>query len=374
MRKILGLAAGLIIGVISGAHAETVKIGIVEALSGPPVIVDFGESYLQGIQLAFKEYKASNPKRDIEIVVYNDEANPQRSVSLVQRLIASDQVSAIVGTVNAGSVVAFAPLAQQAGVPLMIGPATATDITTKFIDQKPSYIFRCSMVERFMTDAVLDWAVKHYKSIGMIHTTSGYGMFALNEVQSGMAARGRTLAAVEAAAPTVSDMTPQALKMKDAGVDLVLIYHDSPELIFRAFQKLDYKPATAAGWGLSSQMAVNVIGKEAIEGGVMAQAFDIEDPKAREFDAKMRAEFGDKYRWPVVAALGYDAMRLVLQAVDRAGGEPAKVRDALEETDNFRAVTDTPSHPFSAHNHECLEPSAVFLGVWRGGEVVRLAN
>jgi branched-chain amino acid transport system substrate-binding protein len=32
-----------------------VKVGVVQGLSGPPAIVDFGESYLQGIKLAAKE-------------------------------------------------------------------------------------------------------------------------------------------------------------------------------------------------------------------------------------------------------------------------------------------------------------------------------
>ena len=66
---------------------ETVKIGAVQGLSGPPAIVDFGESYLQGNQLALKEYQASSPKTKIEFIIYNDEANPQRAVSLVQRLM-----------------------------------------------------------------------------------------------------------------------------------------------------------------------------------------------------------------------------------------------------------------------------------------------
>ena len=56
---------------------DAVKIGVVEGLSGPPAIVDFGESYLQGIKLALEDYKAKGGKTPIELVVYDDEANPQ---------------------------------------------------------------------------------------------------------------------------------------------------------------------------------------------------------------------------------------------------------------------------------------------------------
>ena len=260
--------AGTALTLASLAGAENVKIGVVQALSGPPAIVDFSESYLQGIEAALEDYKAKSPKHNVELLVYNDEGNPQRAVSLAQRLASNDRVSLMIGTTNAGSVVALTPLMQQAKLPVLVGPATATDITTRFIDQKPSYIFRCSMVEQYMTDAVLDWAVKRSKKIGLIHTTSGYGMFALAEIQKGMAQRNAQLAIVESGAPTVTDLTPQVLKLKNAGVDLLLVYHDSQELIFRAMQKLDFHPAVAGPWGLSSMMSERVIGKQVIEGAV----------------------------------------------------------------------------------------------------------
>jgi branched-chain amino acid transport system substrate-binding protein len=364
-----GLTAALM---SAGTLAETVKIGVVQGLSGPPAITDFGESYLQGMELALKEYRAAAPKHVIEMIVYNDEANPQRAVSLVQRLISNDKVSAIVGTVNSGNVAAFAPMIQQAKLPLMAGPAIASDITLKFINESPSYIFRCSMVEKYQVDAMLDWGVKNFKKIGLLHSTNGYGMFAAGEIQKGMQTRNVQLVAVESGAPTVTDLTPQLLKLKNAGAELVLLFHDSLELVYRGMPKAGYKPVIAGNWGLSSQMVLNIVGKEAIEGTVMGQALDLSDPKAIEFDAKMKREFSTKYRWPVVAVLGYDGMRLLLQAVDAAGSNPDKIRDALEQISNFKAVSGAPAKPYSAKDHECLDADDVFLGVWRDGKVVRL--
>ncbi|WP_428246142.1 ABC transporter substrate-binding protein [Ferrovibrio sp.] len=377
MSKALSLSAAGIVALsmwmnAAEVRAETVRIGAVQGLSGAPAIVDFGESYLQGNEMALKEYNAANPKHKIEFIVYNDEANPQRAVSLVQRLIANDKVSAVIGTVNSGNVAAFAPMLQQAKIPLMAGPAIATDITAKFIDQSPSFIYRCSMVEKFQIDAMLDWGVKSFKKVGLLHGTNGYGMFAAGEVQKGMKERGMELVAVESGAPNVTDLTPQMLKLKNAGAELVLLFHDSLELVYRAMPKIDYKPVVAGNWGLSSQMVLNIVGKEAIEGTVMGQALDLADPKAQAFDTKMKAEYGDKYRWPVVAALGYDGMKLLLQAVDKAGADPLKLQKALEDINDFKAVSGTPAKPFGAKDHECLDAENVFLGVWRNGRVVKL--
>jgi branched-chain amino acid transport system substrate-binding protein len=372
-RVLTSLAASLTL-LASAAQADNVKIGVVQALSGPPVVVDFSESYLQGIEAALEDYKARQPKHSVEIVVYNDEANPQRAVSLTQRLISNDRATLMIGTTNAASVVALTPLVQQARVPILVGPSTASDVTTRFINEKPSYVFRCSMVEQTMTDALLDWATRRHKKIGLLHTTSGYGMFALGEIQKGMAKRNAQLAIVESGAPTVTDLTPQMLKLKESGIDLLLAYHDSSELVFRAMQKLDFKPRLAAAWGLSSMAVERIVGKQAVEGAVMPQAMDMADPKVKAFDDRMKRKLGDKYRWPLVAALGYDTMRVALKAVDAGGADPAKVRDALEQLDGFDAVTGIPARPFSPTDHECVDANQVYMGVWRDGRVVRLAD
>jgi branched-chain amino acid transport system substrate-binding protein len=366
-----GLAAA-VASVVASAHAQ-VKVGVIQGLSGPPAIVDFGESYLQGVRLALKDYEARGGKPKIELQVYDDEANPQRAVALAQRLIQSDRVVAAIGTVSSGNVLAMAPIFQKAGVPLVAGPSIATNITAQFINEKPSYIFRCSMVEKYQIDAMLDWGVKNFKKIGLLHSTTGYGNFAAKEIQEGIRSRDATLAQIEAAAPGVNDLTPQMVKMRDAGVDLLLNFHESFELPFRPMARLNYRPVVAGNWGLSSLKVLEIVGREAIEGTVMGQALDINTPRAKAFDERMRKEYGNAYRWPVVAALGYDAGQILFRAIERAAKpEPAAIRNALENIDGVQAVSATPSRPFSASDHECLDREHVFLGVWQNGVVVPL--
>lgn len=357
----------------SALAQETVRVGVVQGLSGPPAIVDFGESYLQGVRLAHKDYEASGAGTKIELVVYDDEANPQRAVSVVQRLIQNDGVSAVIGTVSSGNVLAFAPILQRAEIPLIAGPSIATNITAQFINENPSYIFRCSMVEKYQIDAMLDWAAANFEKVGLVHSTTGYGNVAAEEIRNGMSARGRELAAIEAAAPGVNDLTPQMIRMRDAGAEAVFNFHESFELIYRPMARLDYRPVIAGNWGLSSLKVEEIVGREALEGTVMGQALDLSDPKAQAFDERMRAEYGGAYRWPVVAALGYDAGQIMFKAVDSVGrADPKAIRDAIEAIDGIEAVSATPPQPFSATDHECLNPEHVFLGVWRDGQVIRL--
>ena len=229
------------------------------------------------------------------------------------------------------------------------------------------------MVEKYQIDKMLDWGVKNFKRIGLIHSTTGYGNFAAKEIQDGLKARGVTLVAIEAAAPGVNDLTPQMVKLKDAQADLVLNFHESFELPFRPMPRLNYKPVVAGNWGLSSQKLLEIVGKDAIEGTVMGQALDINSPRAKAFDERMKKEYGKDYRWPVLAALGYDAGQVVFKAVDQVGkSDPKAIRDALENIDGIQAISATPAKPFSATDHECLDQEHVFLGVWKNGVVNKL--
>lgn len=372
VRAVSALLATAAMAVTAMASAQ-VKVGVIQGLSGPPAIVDFGESYLQGIKQALRDYESTSPRTKIELVVYDDEANPQRAVSLSQRLIQNDKVPVVIGTVSSGNVLAMSPIFQKAGIPLMAGPAVVTNITTQYANEKTSYIFRCSMVNKLEIGALVDWATKNYKKIGLLYSTTGAGIFASKEIQEVLKGKGLTLAAMEAAAPGVSDLSPQMVKMRDAGVDLVLNFHESYELPFRALARLSYKPVVAGPWGLSSLKVPEIVGKELIEGTVMSQALDLSVPRAKAFDDRMRKEYGSAYRWPVVASLGYDAAQIVFKAVNQVGkADPAAIRDAIENIDNLQSVSATPAKPFTAKDHECLRQKDVFLGVWKNGVVTRL--
>jgi branched-chain amino acid transport system substrate-binding protein len=372
------LAAAIVCGAATASAKDAVTVGVIEGLSGPPAITDFGESYLQGLKMALKAHNAAaDAKTDIKLIVYDDEANPQRAVSLATRLIQADDVAMVIGTVSSGNVMAFAPILQQAHVPLIAGPSVATNITTDFINQKPSYIFRCSMVDKYQVDQMLDYGLAHFQRIGVLASTTGYGNYAVKSVVTGLAARNAKPVDIESVAPDVSDLTPQMLKLKEAGAQYVLNFDESFELIYRPMPKVDYRPVVAGNWGLSSLKVLELVGAKAIEGTIMGQALDLGEPRAKAFDEAARKEYGAAYRWPVVVALGYDAGRIAFAAIDQAAaaGKPSDrdaIRDALENIDGFDAVTHTQAHPFTPTKHECLSPGDVFLGVWKDGQVVKL--
>ena len=59
------MAAVLTVAASAAVQAkDTVTIGAIEGLSGPPAIADFGESYLQGLKMALKQHNTPDAKTD----------------------------------------------------------------------------------------------------------------------------------------------------------------------------------------------------------------------------------------------------------------------------------------------------------------------
>ena len=90
--------------------------------------------------------------------------------------------------------------------------------------------------------------------------------------------------------------------------------------------------------------AVIDVAKEYAEGIVLSTFFDENDPvteRARVFVEGYKEELGSKEPIiPAVAALGYDAYLLMIDAIERAGStDGTAIKDALNATKDFEGVT-----------------------------------
>ncbi|HAF48314.1 MAG TPA: branched-chain amino acid ABC transporter substrate-binding protein, partial [Anaerolineaceae bacterium] len=83
------------------------------------------------------------------------------------------------------------------------------------------------------------------------------------------------------------------------------------------------------------------IGGNAAEGAVFSSHYSAEaatTPASAPFVEAFRAEYGEAPS--AMAALGYDAYMLVIDAIERAGSfDRDAIRDAMASTENFEGVT-----------------------------------
>ena len=313
----------------------------------------------------------------VEAVIYDDETKPAKGVENVTRLITRDKVFAIVGPVNSGVALAIIDIAQKNQMPLIDTIATAEQIIERYQNAPKSYIFRVSLNDGIQTSFMIDYIKsRKYQRIGLMHDSTGWG-------QSGRDTALRLLKDANldlVAGPEVfdqndSDMTTQLTKMRDAKVDFIIAYSLAPAAvqIAKSMQKIGLKTPWTGTWALVAPNFLKLGGKELIEGVMAVTSYTPEhSANAKALHEKVERMFKDQGGdfHPVATAQTYDGVRLLLNALDKVGPDPQKIRDALEEIDDFNEpVTKMKAHPFSRPNHESLGRDTGFLAVWHDGKL-----
>ena len=378
----IGTWLGAIILSLAFTFAESVaaadlKIGFTLSLTGGTD--DYGKAARMGAQLALKEYndKGGYKGQKVEAVIYDDETKPAKGVENVTRLITRDKVFAIVGPVNSGVALAIIDIAQKNQMPLIDTIATAEQIIERYQTAPKSYIFRVSLNDGIQTSFMIDYIKsRNYQRIGLMHDSTGWG-------QSGRDTALRLLKNANlnlVAGPEVfdqndSDMTTQLTKMRDAKVDFIIAYSLAPAAvqIAKSMQKIGLKTPWTGTWALVAPNFLKLGGKELIEGVMAVTSYTPEhSANARALHEKVERMFQDQGGdfHPVATAQTYDGVRLLLNALDKVGPDPQKIRDAMEEVDDFNEpVTKMKPHPFSRTNHESLGRDTGFLAIWHDGKL-----
>jgi branched-chain amino acid transport system substrate-binding protein len=361
--------------------ADPIKIGVSGPLTGGSA--PMGVSLRDGAKLAINEINAKGGVlgRKLQMVERDDEAKNERGVQVAQELINKEKVSATVGFANTGVALAAQRFYQEAKIPVITNVATGTVITKQFADQPENYVFRTSANDVIQSAMIVDEAIVKRKltKVAILADSTNYGQLGREDLEKTLAAKGVKPVVVEKFNIKDVDMTPQLLKAKQAGAQMILTYGIGPELaqIANGMEKLGWKVPMIGSWTLSMGNFIDNAGKNG-EGVLMPQTFvqNGDTPKRKAFiDAYLKAYNppGGRMPSPVSAAQGYDSIYLLAAAIKQAGSaEGPKVRAALENlNEKIEGVVATYNKPFSKDDHEAIKPGMPVIGEVKAGRVVR---
>src|SRR4249919_4228624 len=120
---VLLAAATVILGGTGAQGQEKLKIGIIATLSGPPAVL--GQQLRNGFNLAVKDLNGKLGRRDVEVIVADDELKPDLAVNKVKALVDRDKVDFVVGPIFSNILGAIAKPVTEAGV-ILISPNAGT--------------------------------------------------------------------------------------------------------------------------------------------------------------------------------------------------------------------------------------------------------
>lgn len=343
-----------------------VKLGMDGSITGGTA--DYGVNQSRGFQIAIYEYNLNGGYNGqlVGCAIYDDATKAETGQENVTRMIEQDQVLGIIGAVNSGVTLGFSQQVQEAGVPLIVPISTATKITEQYPNPE-SYIFRISMPDVHQTDTVLAYAQEQgWTKVALLASTSGYGQAGQEDVVKEAPKLGIDLVTVQNLDETDTDMTAQLQAARDAGAQAIYTYALAPALanIIKSMDKVGFNVPVIGSWTLSQPQMRELTGEDLLESFevYMAQSYTInQNDLARALHEKMVEQFGED-PFPIASGQTYDATRLMLMALGAAGPDRAKMRDALEQINNFEAATTAPAQPFSSDDHEGIEAKDIFVG------------
>lgn len=377
LRRTVALALG--IAAVGTAAAQDIKIGFQCPLTGGSS--PFGVSGLAGAKLALQEVNSRGGVlgRKLVIIERDTEAKNERGVQLAQELIQKERVVAGVGFCNTGVSLAAQKYYQEAMIPVIDVVATGTAVTRQFTppEYPSSYVFRVGARDELQAGMIVEEAIRQKKSkFAILADSTNYGQLGRQDLEKALTARGLKPVIVEKFNVKDVDMTPQLLKARNAGADIVLAYGIGPELaqIANSMAKLGWKVPILTSW--NSAMSNFIDTAMANGNGVrMPQTFiqEASSPRKASFiQAYQKVYSADRIPSPSSAAQAYDGILLIAAAIQQAGTtDGAKVREALEDLKQpVEGVISTYNRPFSTTNHEATTPQMIVWGEVRDGKVV----
>ncbi len=324
------------------ATGEPILIGHYGSLTGSEAT--FGQSTSNGIKLAIKQLNAKGGVlgRPLQLKEYDTRGDAGEAKLTVERLVKADKVVAVIGEVASKLSLAGGPVCQAAKVP-MISPSSTNPRVTEVGD----YIFRVCFIDPFQGFAGAKFARENLKAKSaalLVDQAQAYAVGLAEQFEKNFIGMGGSIATRQTYTGGASDFTAQLTSIRSAKPDVIYVpgyYTDVGNIALQA-RKLGLTQPLLGGDGWDSAELAR-IAKDAIEGSFYTNHYAPDQPEAAvvEFIKQYKESFGGQTP-DGLAALGYDATKILADALTRAGTtDGPKLRDAIAATKDFPAVTGT---------------------------------
>jgi len=301
----------------------------------------FGQSSTKAMRMAVEEINAAGGLlgKQIKLIVEDDQCKPEEAANAAQKLIQQDKVLCVIGEVASSNSLAAAPICQSAQTP-MVTPASTNPAVTETGD----YIFRVCFTDDFQGLVMSRFArevLKASTAVIFSDVSSDYSKGLSKVFRETFTGSGGRVLAEESYSQVDRDFRAQLTKLKALNADVMYVpgYYSEVAMILSQARQLGVTAAALGADGWDSPKLVEIAG-EAAEDGYFSNHYSKDDPNpvVQQFVSSFQAKYGETP--DALAALAYDAIRVVAQAIEQAGKlDRAALRDALAQTKDFDGVT-----------------------------------
>ena len=380
-RKHLRLAAGLlgalfVGGVLAGcgneAKSDEIKIGANFEMTGN--VANYGAATLDGLKLAIKEVNDAggvNGKK-ITIVDADNKSEASEAVNAATKLISDDKVKVIVGPAVTANVIAESQVATDNKVPVIAPDATSPDVTVENGQVKP-YIFRSCFIDPQQGSVMSKFATENLKAktaVIYVDNSTDYSKSLGKVFKEKFEAAGGKVLDQQAFVAKDTDFKATLTTLKAANADVIFVpaYYEEVGKIVKQARELGITCPILGTDGWDDPKVADIAGADALNNTYFSTHYSDKDESVKGFVDAFTQEYGHAPN--VFAALGYDAGKMLVDAIKRAGSDdPEAIRKALEETKDLKVGTGTITMD---KNHNPIKQAVILEN--KGGDRVMVAK
>ncbi len=343
---VLTIVTVLLLSSISlvAAQDEPIKIGLGYDLTGAESPLDLPAA--NGSLLAIKEINAAGGVlgRQIEGVSHDTRYDMALTAQIAQQFVEQDNVVAVVGFSNSDSVLAAGPIIQDAGIPFITAGATSPLLPAQVGD----LFFMACFGDNVQAAAAAEYAYANFGPTAYLLTDEGveYTTLLASYFKARFEELGGTLVLEDTYADDATDFSSQITKLRALS--------EQPDFYFLSAMPYNVGPVVlqmrqagltgpiVGGDGYDTPDIISVAGDSANNVYFTTHALmdpDLGTDGIKSFITAYTDEYGHAPE-NAFAALGYDAVKLLADAIERAGSTDATaIQQALMETTDFPGIT-----------------------------------
>jgi branched-chain amino acid transport system substrate-binding protein len=324
------------------AQPSDLVIGVAAPMTGN--LAQIGKQFAEGAQLAADEVNAKGGIKGRKVVmrVEDDKGDPKEAATVAQKFASDDRVLAVLGHYSSSACFAAIPIYTKARIATITPSASHTELTTK----GGKYMFRMwSPISVYAPD-LAQYTVKKLgkKNVGVVYVYNDWGIQTKDFYVKELEKLGAKVVATEVVYDKDTDFKAQLTKLKGANPDVlaVLTYYTTGALVVQQARNLGIAAPLVGTGTLYEDKFLELAGKGNAEGLAINTEFNADDPSpvVRTFVAAYQKLHPGEKPEPYHATT-YDAARLILAAIEKAGTDRDAVRDAIAASKSFPGVTGT---------------------------------
>jgi len=331
-------------------NVDSVKIGFLGPIEATVSVATGGASHeeplgrkmLQGARLAIEHANTRGGYRaggtPYELVVRNDNGLWGASGNEIIHLAYRDRVWAILGTIDGANSHIAIRVAFKAEIPVI----NTGDTDPTFVETLIPWAFRNITDDRQMSYLLAEFVFTELglERVAALRASNRYGRVSIDEFRDAATRLVHPFLAELQYRVGDTDFRPQLERIRALEPDVVVTWGDATEsaLILRQMREMGMEQWLVGSDRMVTPEFLEIAGENV---GKVAAGYPWDptrtDPKYRAFVDAFNERFGEPPE--TYAAHAYDGMTMIIEAIERAGLNRAKIRDELAANKRWHGVT-----------------------------------